>query len=64
MVTERLTDAERQRILVVALQALTRDTQDFALRQVVAKLQGVDTVVIVQRNAPSAAPAQEPSANA
>ena len=45
---QRFSDAERQRLISLALQAWAHQP-DAMLRQIIAKLTGTDTVLIAQR---------------
>jgi hypothetical protein len=50
---EQLTDAERRRLLALAIEAVPADKGDPMLTGLIAKLSGTDTVVIVRRAYPS-----------
>jgi hypothetical protein len=51
---ELLTDAERWRLLRLALNAVPIDNGDRELTDIIAKLSGTDTVLIARRAYPSA----------
>lgn len=53
MSEEQLTDAERRRLLALAIEAVPADKGDPMLTGLIAKLSGTDTVVIVRRAYPS-----------
>jgi hypothetical protein len=49
MIEERFTHSERQRLISLVLAAVPRDHGDDQLTAILAKLSGVDTVIIAQR---------------
>jgi hypothetical protein len=49
MVEERFSDAERRRLLSLAMGAVPADRGDDELTAIIAKLSGADTVLIAQR---------------
>ncbi len=53
-VEEFLTDSERRRLVTLAIDAVPARHGDPELTSIIAKLSGVDTVVIVRRAYPSA----------
>jgi len=53
MIEERFTHSERQRLISLVLAAFPGDHGDVELTAILAKLSGVDTVIIAQRAYPS-----------
>lgn len=54
MIDEPLTDAERRRLLALALAAVPADRGDPELTAIIAKLSGTDTLLIARRAYPAA----------
>jgi hypothetical protein len=53
MIEETLTDSERRRLVNLAISAVPATHGDPELTSIIAKLSGVDTVVVVRRTYPS-----------
>lgn len=49
MIEERLTDSERRRLLSLAMNAVPQDRGDDELTSIIAKIAGVDVVLVAQR---------------
>jgi len=56
MIEETLTDSERRRLVNLAMAAVPMTHGDPELTSIIAKLSGVDTVVVARRAYPSATP--------
>jgi hypothetical protein len=62
MIEERLSDAERRRLLLLVVAAIPRGSGDAELTRLVGLLSGFDTEVVVRRAYPVRESAGQPSA--